>query len=350
MSARVKLSYLARALGLTLKGEDKEVGGFGTLETAKPDEVGFLANPKYLPLLERTRAAAVIIEERFADRVETALVSENPYLDFARALSLFAEPQGCLAGVSEQAFIHPEARVHETAAVYPFVFVGKGAEVGENSKLFPGCYVGERSVVGKSCILYPNVTLMADTVVGDRVLVHAGAVIGSDGFGFAPSENGLEKIPQMGNVVVEDDVEIGANTTIDRAVMASTVIGRGTKIDNLVQIGHNVTIGANSILVAQVGVSGSTTIGKGVTLAGQAGISGHLKIGDGATVGPRSGVGKDVPAGMVVGGTPAMERGLFLRSLALAPKLPDLAKTVRRLEKEIQELKKLTGQGEKDGG
>jgi UDP-3-O-[3-hydroxymyristoyl] glucosamine N-acyltransferase len=340
---------LAKELGLVLKGEDRQVSGFGTLESAGRDEVSFLANPKYLPLLSQTSAAAVILQEKFADQVDTALISENPYFDFARALSLFAEPQGCMTGLSEKAFIHPDARVHESVNVYPFAFVAAGAEVGENTSLFPGCYVGERSVVGKDCTLYPNVTLMADTVVGDRVIIHAGTVIGSDGFGFAPSEGGMEKIPQVGNVVVGDDVEIGANSAIDRAVLASTVIGKGTKIDNLVQIGHNVTIGEGSIIVAQVGISGSATIGSGVTLAGQAGISGHLKIGDGATVGPQSGVAKDIPPGAVVGGAPAMERGAFLRYLALAPRLPDMAKTVRRLEKELKELKKEIGQGEKDG-
>jgi UDP-3-O-[3-hydroxymyristoyl] glucosamine N-acyltransferase len=292
----------------------------------------------------------VILEERYADRIDTALVSKNPYFDFARALTLFSEPQGSLSGVSDRAYVHSGATVHGTATVYPFVFIGENAEVGENSVVFPGCYVGERSVVGKDCILYPNVTLMADTVIGDRVVVNAGAVLGSDGFGFAPSEGGMEKIPQMGNVVIEDDVEIGANTTIDRAVLAGTVIGKGSKIDNLVQVGHNVTVGEGSILVAQVGVSGSTTIGKGVTLAGQVGVSGHLNIGDGAIIGPQSGVAKNIPANAVMGGTPAMERGTFMRYLALAPKLPEMARTVRRLEKEIRELKKATGQGEDNGG
>lgn len=346
----VSLSQLARDLGLELQGEDKQITGIGTLEKAGPGEVSFLANPKYLPQLEATRAAAVIVERRFADRVETALISDNPYRDFGRALGLFSRPQGSFDGVSDQASIHPEARLEDGVVVYPYVYVGPGVEIGAGTTLFPGCYVGERCRIGRDCRLYPNVTLMADTVLGDRVAIQAGAVLGSDGFGYAAAGEGREKIPQIGNVVVEDDVEIGAGTCIDRAALDSTVIGRGTKIDNLVQIGHNVTVGEESVIVAQVGISGSARVGRTVVLAGQSGISGHLSIGDDAVLGPQSGVAKDVPPGAVMGGSPVMERGAFMRYLTLVPKLPEMAKRLRRLERRMEDLQQAPTRGEKDEG
>jgi len=198
--------------------------------------------------------------------------------------------------------------------------------------------------------LYPRVTLMAGTILGTGVMIHAGAVLGADGFGFAQSDTGREKIPQMGRVVVEDFVEIGANTTIDRATLDKTLVGKGTKIDNLVQVAHNVTMGEGCVLVSQVGISGSTKLGKGVILAGQVGVSGHITIGDNVVIGPKSGVPKDIPAGKVMGGIPAMERGTYLRSLAVAPKLPEIARRVGRLERELAGLKKALDSGKNNSG
>ncbi len=344
---RIRLSSLAERLGLEFKGEDREIAGVGTLESAGPEELSFLADPGYAGLLESTAAAAVILEQRYAHKVRAALLSKNPYLDFARALNLFAKPQGCLAGQSELAYVHASARVHPEAVVYPFVFIGSGAEIGSGATLFPGCYVGERCLVGPDCILYPRVTLMAGTILGTGVIIHSGAVLGADGFGFAQSDTGREKIPQMGKVVVEDFVEIGANTTIDRATLDKTLIGKGTKIDNLVQVGHNVTVGQGCILVSQVGISGSARLGKGVVMAGQVGVADHVTIGDNVIIGAKSGVAKDIPDGKVMGGVPAMERGTYLRSLALAPKLPELARRVAKLERELFGLKKISGSGER---
>ncbi|HKK32412.1 MAG TPA: UDP-3-O-(3-hydroxymyristoyl)glucosamine N-acyltransferase, partial [Desulfomicrobiaceae bacterium] len=236
---------------------------------------------------------------------------------------------------------HPEASVPDSATIGPNVFIGAGAEIGPDTTLFPGCYVGEECRVGQGCTLYPNAVLMAGTEVGDRVTLHAGVVLGSDGFGFAQSQNGMEKFPQIGRVVVEDDVEIGANSTIDRAALGETRIGQGTKIDNLVQLGHNVQVGKNSIIVAQVGVAGSTTIGEQVILAGQVGVAGHLTIGDKCRVGAKSGIGKDLKPGTDVSGIPAMPHGTYLRASTTLPKLPDMVRRIRKLEKELAKMQAL---------
>ncbi|WP_457570709.1 UDP-3-O-(3-hydroxymyristoyl)glucosamine N-acyltransferase [Desulfovulcanus sp.] len=335
------LSELAQKLGLNLLGEDLEITGVNTLDMAREDEISFLANPKYLPLLETTNAGAVIVDEEHADKLSRALISKNPYLDFVRTVQLFAKPQGSFVGQSPQAFIHEDAQVHPSAVIYPHVYIGPGVKIGENTQIFPSCYVGENSVIGDNCIIYPNVSIMARTIIGNKVIIHAGAVIGSDGFGFAQGELGLEKFPQVGQVIIEDNVEVGANTTIDRAALGETKVGQGTKIDNLVQIGHNVKIGENSILVAQVGIAGSTTLGKNVILAGQVGVAGHLEIGDNCRVAAQSGVGKNLPPHTDVGGSPAMDHKTYLRTSVILSKLPDLLKTIKSLQKEIEELKQL---------
>lgn len=342
----MRLSELAAALGLALRGEDREVAGVNTLEAAGPDQVSFLANPKYTGMLASTRAAAVIVDAAHADAAPAALVSANPYLDFARALTLFARPQGCLTGRSELAFIHPDARVAGDATVYPFAFVAARAEIGPGCVLFPHTYVGEDCVLGEGCVLHPGATLMAGTRLGARVLVGPGTVLGSEGFGFAPDAAGRMKIPQVGVVEIGDDVEIGANAAIDRAALDKTRIGHRCKIDNLVQVGHNVVVGDDCVLVSQVGISGSTKVGSRVVMAGQVGVAGHLNIGDGVVIGPKAGVPHDIPAGKVVGGIPAMDRGLYLRNLALAPKLPELARRVASLERELAALKDLLPKGD----
>ena len=335
------LSELAQKLDLKLLGDDLEITGVNTLDMAREDEISFLANPKYLPLLETTNAGAVIADEEHADKLSRALISKNPYLDFVRTVQLFAKPQGSFVGQSPLAFIHEDARVHPTAVIYPHVYIGPGVKIGENTQIFPSCYVGEDSVIGDNCIIYPNVTIMARTIIGNKVIIHAGAVIGSDGFGFAQGELGLEKFPQVGKVIIEDNVEVGANTTIDRAALGETKVGQGTKIDNLVQIGHNVKIGENSILVAQVGIAGSTTLGKNVILAGQVGVAGHLEIGDNCRVAAQSGVNRNLPPHTDVGGSPAIEHKTFLKTSVILSRLPDLLKTVKSLQKEIEELKQL---------
>ncbi len=338
------LSKIASALGLTLRGDDCPVTGISTLEAAGPGEISFLANAKYAHFLPLTRACAVIVGEEHANSVPRALISANPYLDFGRAVGLFARPQGGFSGISEQCLIHPEASVGANCTVYPFVFIGPRASIGAGSVIFPGCYVGEDCVIGEGCILYPNVSLMAGTVIGKGCIIHAGVVLGADGFGFARAGGFVQKIPQIGTVAIGDDVEIGANTAIDRAVLGATRVGDGTKIDDLVMIGHNVSVGKQCFLVSQVGISGSTKVGDRVTMAGQAGISGHLNIGDDVTIGPQSGVIRDIEAGVSCGGSPCVDGRTFMRTIAVMPKLPDMHRRLGQLEAELAELKRLLTQ------
>lgn len=334
-----KLSEIAAQLGLILQGDDAEVIGVNTLEGAGPDEVSFLANPKYADQLAATRAGAVIVSPEHAGDVRRALISENPYQDFGRVLELFAAPQGSFSGISPLAFIHPDAELGDGVTVYPFVYIGPHAKVGSGVKLFPGVYVGENVRICKGTTVYPNAVLMAGTHVGEGCILHPGSVLGADGFGFARTPAGIQKIPQVGKVTIGNAVEVGANAAIDRAVLDATRIGDGTKIDNLAQIGHNVQIGRNGFIVSQVGISGSTTVGDNCTFAGQVGIAGHLHIGDNVTIGPQSGVAKDIPSDVVVGGTPTVDQRTYMRTLALMPRFPELFKRLSKLEKELEELK-----------
>jgi UDP-3-O-[3-hydroxymyristoyl] glucosamine N-acyltransferase len=335
----MRLTEIATHLNLTLQGEDLDITGVNTLSDASPAELSFLANPKYAPQLTTTRAGALIIGADHAPAGTPCLISPNPYLDFARCVQLFARPQGSFTGQSELAFIHPEASIDSSAAIAPFVFIGPGTVIGQGVRIFSGTYVGEGCHVDEHTIIYPNCTLMSGTQVGKRVILHAGTVLGSDGFGFAQGIDGMTKFPQIGRTVIEDDVEIGANTTIDRAALGETRIGQGTKIDNLVQLGHNVRVGRNCILVAQVGIAGSTTLGDNVVLAGQVGVAGHLHIGDGCRIGAKSGVGQNVPPKQDLSGIPVMPHGTFLRASAITPKLPEMKRRLARLEKEMAALR-----------
>ena len=341
------LSGIAETLGMRFKGHDREVTGIATLEAAGPGDISFLANPKYAHYLPMTRACAVIVTEDHAHDLETALISDNPYIDFGRAVALFAKPQGCFEGLSTQAFIHPEAELGENVSVYPFAFVGARAKVGSGTRIFPGVYIGEDCALGENCTLFPGSVLMTGTTLGKGCLLHAGVVLGADGFGFVRTgkEGGIQKIPQIGAVSIGDNVEVGANSCVDRAALGETSVGNGTKIDNLVQVGHNVTMGEECFIVSQVGISGSTKIGDRVTMAGQAGIAGHLSIGNDVTIGPQSGVAKSIEAGVTCGGSPCVDGKTFMRTLAVMPKLPDMYKRLNQLETELAELKMLIKAG-----
>ncbi len=333
----MRLSEVAGKVGLTFSGHDLEIAAVNTLALAGPDELAPLLNRKHLPELEHSRAGAVLCEETFAPEGRTCLLSTNLKLDWARVVALFAKPQGCLTGVSPQAYVHPDTSLAPDITVYPFAFIGARAAIGAGTTLFPGVYVGEDCVLGQGCTLYPNSVLLAGTVLGDRVIVHAGAVLGSDGYGYAQSSAGHVKVPQVGVVVVGDDVEIGANTTVDRAALDATRIGDGTKIDNLAQIAHNVQIGKHCLIISQAGIAGSCTLGNGVVMAGQSALRDNISLGDGVQVAGQSGVGVDQPAGAMVGGSPSMDIATYLKMSLTLPKLPDLARRVRKLEKALEQ-------------
>lgn len=341
------LSDIAARFGLTLVGEDADIVGLSTLEAAGPGDLTFLASARYADQLAMTKAAAVIVPPAFADKVARGLVTDNPYLAVARIAATFAKPQGEFTGVSPLAFVADSATVGAGVDIGPFAYVGPRAEIGPGCRVFPNAYVGEDCRLGPGCILYPTAALLAGTVIGSGVIIHAGAVLGADGFGFAQGPEGFVKIPQTGTVKIGDRVEIGANTCIDRAARDKTVVGDGTKIDNLCQVAHNVTIGQHSIMVSQVGISGSTKVGRGVLMGGQAGITGHLTLGDGCQIGAQAGVTKDVAPGAKILGSPAIEAQSFLRAAVTFPKLPEMSRRLKALERELAALRnELAGGGE----
>ncbi len=335
MGNEFRLSDLAARIGARVVGEgDAVVSGIASIEDAGPGQVTFLANPKYLRFAKDSTASAIISREAVPGARTNFLLAENPYFAFACAVEAFHPPGRLVPGVSDRAFVDPSALLGKDVTISPFVSVGEGAEVGDNTVLFPGVSVGKEVSIGPDCVIYSNVVIYHGTRVGSRVVLHAGCVIGSDGFGFAPTPEGYRKIPQVGTVVIEDDVEIGANTTIDRATLGVTRVCRGTKLDNLVQVAHNVVIGSGTVIAAQAGISGSTRIGSHVMIGGQAGLAGHLEVEDGIMLGAKCGVPDSLRASesRIWSGIPAMPHPTWLRMASLLPKLPELFRRVKRLE------------------
>jgi UDP-3-O-[3-hydroxymyristoyl] glucosamine N-acyltransferase len=337
------LAELASRIGGTVEGDGSvRIRGLASLEEAGQGELSFYGNPRYRKELATTRASAVLLPpDEPVSRADVAWVRvASPHLAFARLLSVFHPGARLPPGVHPRAEVHASARVDPSATVMALAVVEAGAVVGARSVLWPGSYVGEGSRLGEDCVLQPGAVVRERCVLGDRVVLQPGVVVGSDGFGFAFDAAGPEhvKVPQVGTVRIEDDVEVGAGSCIDRATTGETFIGRGTKIDNLVQIAHNVRVGPLSILCAQVGVSGSTELGAGVVLAGQVGIVGHVRVGDGARVAAGSGVPHDVPPGVTVSGAPAVEHALWLRESAALKRLPELLREVRELRARLAAL------------
>ena len=337
---KVTLDTVAKAIDGTVVGDGSvEIRGVAGIREAQEGDLTFLANPRYEPYLQCTNASAIIVAENHLASRKPLIQNPNPYLAFLKAVRFFqGETERPAPGVHATVVLAPDAVVDATATIGPHVVLERGATVGPRSIVHAGCYIGARARIGADSLLYPNVTLREDCAIGDRVIVHSGAVIGSDGFGFVRDGQIHRKLPQVGNVVVEDDVELGACVTIDRATTGTTRIGAGSKIDNLVQIAHNVQIGRNCLVVAQVGISGSTVLGDDVVLAGQVGIVGHIEIGAGAMIGAKSGVSKSVKAGERLFGYPALPLGQAKRIEASLRHLPELIQTVRQLRRRVEEL------------
>jgi UDP-3-O-[3-hydroxymyristoyl] glucosamine N-acyltransferase len=335
----MRLEELAERLGCRLEGDGGlEVIAVRDLDEAGPKDLSFVAREAYLSRLQESAAGAVILGEGWPPVGRPALRTANPYLTLARALSLLYPAPVPLPGIHPTVVTAEDTRVAPDACVGPLCVLGPGTEVGPGTVLEAQVAVGARVRIGRWCRIHPHVTLRDEVVLGDRVIIHSGAVIGADGFGYARDGDRYAKIPQVGRVVIEDDVEIGANVCIDRATLDETRVGRGTKIDNLVQIGHNVRIGSDTAIVGQVGISGSVRIGSRVTLAGQAGVVDHVEIGDDVIVGAQAGVTKDVPPRSILLGAPAVPHTEFKRQLAALARLPELRKTLRALEERLAAL------------
>lgn len=349
------MDFTAQQIALLIDGKvegnpDTVVSAFGKLEEAGPGQLGFLANPKYEEYLYSTQASVVIVSDTFqlTKAVTPTLIRvQDAYSSFALLLTEYAKMvKANLSGIEQPAFIHATARIGENVFIGSFSYIGKNVVIGNNAKVYQQVYLGENVIIDEGASLSPGVKIHHDCVVGKNVCIHAGAVIGGDGFGFAPQPDGtFKKIPQIGNVVIEDNVEIGANTAIDRATIGSTIIKAGAKLDNLIQIAHNVEVGSNTVIAAQAGISGSTKIGNSVMIGGQAGIVGHIHIADGSKINAQSGVAKSIKiANSIVTGSPAFNYNDALRSQILSRNLPDLEKRIKNLEETIQNLKKeITG-------
>lgn len=338
-------SQIALLINGRVEGDGNvQVHSFGKIEEAVPGQLSFLANLKYEEYLYSTQASVVIVSEDYALKqpVKATLIRvPDAYSAFATLLGKYQEiMQQQLQGVQQP--VHISAGATYGAQVYlgAFVFLGQNVKIGNNTKIYPHCFIGDNVVIGDNTVLHAGVKIYHDCRIGSRVTIHAGTVIGSDGFGFAPQADGsLQKVPQIGNVVVEDNVEIGANTTIDRATIGSTFIRSGVKLDNLIQVAHNVEIGNFTVIAAQAGISGSTKIGKGVMIGGQAGIVGHIQIADGSKINAQAGLGKSLKVpGSAVTGSPAYEYGQAIRSQAIARNLPEMEKRIKELEQLVSQL------------
>jgi len=328
--------------------ENIVVTGICGIKEAKEGDLTFIANSRYLPLMGHTKASAIITSRDVKVAQKTIIRTENPSLAFAKMVSLLAPNEVRRPkGIHPTAIIGDKVKIGKNVAIDPYVVLEDNVEIKDNTILYAGVYIGHHTKIGKDCIIYPYVIIRERVAIGDRVVIHGGTVIGSDGFGFSTVQGVHHRIPQIGTVIIEDDVEIGANVTIDRARFDKTIIRKGTKIDNLVQIAHNVSIGENSIIVAQSGISGSANIGKNVTIAGQSGVIGHVTIGDNVVVAAQSGVTKSIPSNTCVSGYPAKPHVLAKKIHAFTQNLPGLFKKVKQLEEEIKKLKSATKENSK---
>ena len=329
--------------GTIVGDENATVHTFAKIEEGMPGAISFLSNPKYTHYIYDTQSSIVLVNKDFEPEKEikaTLIKVDNAYESLAKLLNLYEMSKPKKTGVDPLAYIAPTAKIGENVYIAPFACVGDNAEIGDNTSLHPHATVGSGAKVGSNCILYPHATVYHDCRVGNNCILHAGSVVGADGFGFAPSPEGYEKIPQIGIAILEDNVEIGANTCIDRATMGATIIRKGVKLDNLIQIAHNVEVGSNTVMASQVGVAGSTKIGEWCMLGGQVGVAGHITIGNKVNMGAQSGVHGSIKDGEALIGTPPIGLKNYFKSSAVFKKLPDMYLELNSLKKEIEELKK----------
>lgn len=343
------MQFTAAQIAMLINGKvegdpNTAVESFGKIEEAGPGQLAFLANPKYEDFLYSTGASLIIVSssQELKQPVNATLIRvEDAYTAFATLLAKYQEMvTQQMVGIQEPVYIGKSAKLGDHIFLGAFSYIGEGVTLGNHVKIFPNVYIGDQVKIGDNTMIHPGVKIYHDCVIGKNVTIHAGTVIGSDGFGFAPQADGsFKKVPQIGNVLVEDFVEIGANATIDRATMGSTIIKSGAKLDNLIQIAHNVEVGNNTVIAAQAGVSGSTKLGNNVMIGGQAGIVGHLTIADGARINAQSGVSKSIKSpNTAVTGSPAFDYTSALRSQAVSRNLPELEKRIKELEKLVQQL------------
>ena len=336
----MKLSYIAEKLCCEMTGRDVEIARVAGIENAGAGDLTFVSNRKYISRIKTTMASAIILGKDLPPVDIPSLRTDDPYFAFARALEIFFEPPRPEPGVHPTAVIGDGVILGDGVNIGAYVVIGRNCRIGEGTTIYPHTVLYPGVAVGQGCVFHSLVTVREGCRTGDRVILQNGVVIGGDGFGFAPRKDGtFYKIRQTGSVIIEDDVEIGANTTIDRAAVGDTIIRKGVKLDNLVQVGHGAEIGEHSVLAAQAGLAGSTRLGRNVWVGGQVGFAGHLEVGDGAVITAQSGTSHDVPAGAVMSGSPAIKSIDWMRSSAVFTKLPELARRVRELEKEIALLK-----------
>ena len=335
------LREIADSVGGDVIGDDKTVvTGINSLDEASCGEISFFSDPRYRASVKKTDASALIVSKVTDLYQGPQVVVLNPALTYTRVATLFASPIPTYPGISDQAVVHKSSRIGRSSSIYPLVYIGEGAIIGEDVVLFAGVFIGDRVKIGDRTVIYPNVTILQDCIIGNDVIIHSGTVIGSDGFGFVKDGSTSVKVPQMGIVQIDDQVELGANNCVDRAAMGKTWIKRGVKTDNLVQIGHNVVIGEDTIVVAQVGISGSVRIGREVMIGGKAGFADHVEVGDRAMIGGGAGVIQSISPGEIVSGSPTMPHRLWLKTSRLIKGLPQLNERLRALEKKVNELKR----------
>ncbi|MBQ6801103.1 MAG: UDP-3-O-(3-hydroxymyristoyl)glucosamine N-acyltransferase [Bacteroidaceae bacterium] len=335
--------------GEVVGDENATVQTFAKIEEGMPGAISFLANPKYASYLYETQSSIVLVNKDFEPEkeVKTTLIKvNNAYESVAKLLTLYEMSKPKKTGIDPLASIASSAQIGENVYIAPYAVIGEGVVIGNNTQIHANAVIGDNAKVGNNCIIYPNATVYHECRIGNNVILHAGSVIGADGFGHAPAADGYEKIPQIGIVIIEDNVEVGANTCIDRATMGATIIRKGVKLDNLIQVAHNVEVGSNTVMASQCGIAGSTKIGEWCMFGGQVGVAGHSKIGDRLNVGAQTGIPGNMKGNQTVMGSPAIDAKLFARSSVVSKRLPEMYQTLNALQKEVEELKKLLNKNE----